>query len=384
MVFKVDSLSKIAKYFITDSGYVKIVPLPNKLGISDVKVTATDTSGRTLTTYFVFSIIDSVVSNKFKFRNVYASTFSNILGFPVNAVDNSLTTGWTSGLGQDNEWFLIKLDSLYTLQEMLLNWGGVYGKKYDILVSTDSIHWQTVYAESNGNGNYDKIVFDPVQAKYVLIQGLLRSDATQGYSINEIYGYSVLQLNHPPHFAKLNQTDTVTVNTSTNYTISGLATDQDQGDKVSYTLTLLGGSELPSWLVYNDSTQILKITPTEPNLGSTQLLVTASDVQNAQASDTLTITVINNTLVATVENKNIFNIYPNPTKGLVYLSWNLQSNKPSELSVIDILGKVVTKVKLQPNINFYSLNLSNLREGNYFIKLTTSENVYTKNILLIK
>lgn len=68
-------------------------------------------------------------------------------------------------------------------------------------------------------------------------------------------------------------------------------TDADQADVLSYTATLGNGSALPSWLSLNAATRTFSGTPTEENVGSLQIVVTASDGHGGTVSDVFIVTV---------------------------------------------------------------------------------------------
>ena len=66
------------------------------------------------------------------------------------------------------------LASIYTIDQVVLNWEAAYGKGYEIQVSADALSWVTVYTESNGDGGIDDISFAPASARYVRMLGVQR------------------------------------------------------------------------------------------------------------------------------------------------------------------------------------------------------------------
>lgn len=68
-------------------------------------------------------------------------------------------------------------------------------------------------------------------------------------------------------------------------------------------------------------------------------------------------------------------IYPNPSKGL----FNLQSTVASEITVIDVLGKVITNTKLEAGA--HQLNLSELANGIYFLKAECNSQLRTFKLI---
>ena len=72
------------------------------------------------------------------------------------------------------------------------------------------------------------------------------------------------------------------------------------------------------------------------------------------------------------------NIYPNPSKGNVFVN---SSEKIISISVLNILGE---KVISNSRINNNQLDLSQLNNGVYFINISTKKGVITKKIIVSK
>jgi len=70
-------------------------------------------------------------------------------------------------------------------------------------------------------------------------------------------------------------------------------TDPDAGDVLTYSATLTSGGALPSWLSFNASTRTFSGTPTNSNVGTISVRVTAKDTGNLTVSDDFNLTVTN-------------------------------------------------------------------------------------------
>lgn len=68
------------------------------------------------------------------------------------------------------------------------------------------------------------------------------------------------------------------------------------------------------------------------------------------------------------------NVYPNPTSNQLILDTEL---KISEISIIDITGKMI----ITKNLNLNIVNVANLPNGIYFIKIITDEKTITKKFV---
>ncbi len=81
-----------------------------------------------------------------------------------------------------------------------------------------------------------------------------------------------------------------------------------------------------------------------------------------------------------LENSNInFNVYPNPTNGLVYFSFNLSERL--EVTVSDIYGKTLINKK---NLAENYFDLSELPNGVYLINFITEKGIFSSKLILCK
>ena len=70
-------------------------------------------------------------------------------------------------------------------------------------------------------------------------------------------------------------------------------TDPEPNDVLSYSATLEDGSALPSWLAFDAQLRTFSGTPTNADVGSVTVTVTATDLSTLRASDTYVLTVLN-------------------------------------------------------------------------------------------
>ncbi|MBD2495818.1 PEP-CTERM sorting domain-containing protein [Nostoc sp. FACHB-280] len=68
----------------------------------------------------------------------------------------------------------------------------------------------------------------------------------------------------------------------------------DADDSLTYSVTLENGAVLPNWLSFNATTRTFNGTPTNSEVGSLNIQVTATDNSGASISDVFTLTVTNN------------------------------------------------------------------------------------------
>ncbi len=104
------------------------------------------------------------------------------------AVDGNSGTRWASAF-TDNEWMYVDLGKTYSVNKVVLNWEGAYGKDYNIQTSTDGNNWKTVKAVTGGNGGEDIVEFNATDARYVRMQGVARGTG-YGYSLWDFEVYT--------------------------------------------------------------------------------------------------------------------------------------------------------------------------------------------------
>ena len=76
-------------------------------------------------------------------------------------------------------------------------------------------------------------------------------------------------------------------------------------------------------------------------------------------------------------NQEIINIYPNPSSDFIYI--NSKDNDDYTISLFNILGELIIDKK----INLQQLNLSNLPNGQYFLKIESESGIINERILKI-
>ena len=145
---------------------------------------------------------------------------------------------------------------------------------------------------------------------------------------------------------------------------------------------LLGGysgvsGSVPTSVTYNTPytytfNYTLPTTQFENNIKLVAIVIdnTTSQIVNAKE-------VTLNTALSTNNFKETkFNIYPNPSKGLVYIN----TLEPVSVEVIDVLGKIVFSAKNISNAG--NIDISSLQKGVYLVKVSNESGSETKKIIL--
>lgn len=82
-----------------------------------------------------------------------------------------------------------------------------------------------------------------------------------------------------------------------------------------------------------------------------------------------------------IDNTSNISIYPNPTNGEVHI-YNLNMEDESEITILDLNGKVMQKVTC--NSNTYRINLESLQNGIYLISVQNGNKTQNAKIVLLK
>jgi hypothetical protein len=156
-------------------------------GVCRLEVIAQDSGGKQRGLEFMVFVFDPTKGNLALFKDATSSSIESELLAPEYAVDGLEDTRWSSAW-VDNEWLMIDMGDVYTIDRFRLVWEVAFGLHYEIQVSDDRENWTTVYVEESSDGKTDEFTIQPVTARYVRMYGVKR--ATQwGFSLWEFEVY---------------------------------------------------------------------------------------------------------------------------------------------------------------------------------------------------
>jgi PKD repeat protein len=117
----------------------------------------------------------------------------------------------------------------------------------------------------------------------------------------------------------------------------------------------------------------------------TYTVVLTATLGSCTDTDTLTITVLSGVGVEESEFAAGISVYPNPSNGIVNISFDLDQSRNIELNVMDALGKLVDLKNFNSVYNnTIELDLSSNAKGIYFIKIKSDTDEHTVRITLMK
>ena len=77
-------------------------------------------------------------------------------------------------------------------------------------------------------------------------------------------------------------------------------------------------------------------------------------------------------------------VYPNPTRGILNIEFDIIDNKISSLSIVNILGDIIFNENIENKTSKYStkIDLSKYANGIYFVKMKTENKIISRKIIL--
>ena len=105
------------------------------------------------------------------------------------------------------------------------------------------------------------------------------------------------------------------------------------------------------------------------------------DLQYYQSGNTRTESITNNSFINFNYEETQFVIYPNPTKGMLYIDHKKQDSGSYQLVLLNIFGNEILNIKNISSAN-YTLDLSNFTAGMYFVRFIKNNNITSQKIIV--
>ncbi|UUA72965.1 putative Ig domain-containing protein [Cellvibrio sp. QJXJ] len=133
----------------------------------------------------------------------------------------------------------------------------------------------------------------PTNSDVGTISVKLNANDGAGGTANDVFDVVIANTNDAPTVANPIGNQTATESALFNYTFPINAfSDQDLGDSLTYSATLAGGGALPGWLSFDSATRTFSGTPSNGDVGTISISVTADDGE-ATVSDTFDVVIGN-------------------------------------------------------------------------------------------
>ncbi|WP_017721296.1 putative Ig domain-containing protein, partial [Kamptonema formosum] len=155
-----------------------------------------------------------------------------------------------------------------------------------------------------------------------------------GASVSDTFNLTVANTNNAPTVVTSIPDTPAAEDTAFNFQIpASTFSDIDAGDILTYSATLAGGTPLPSWLTFNAATRTFTGTPTNSDVGTISVQVTATDSAGASVSDTFNLTVANTNDAPTV----VTSIPDTPAAEDTAFNFQIPASTFSDIDAGDIL-----------------------------------------------
>ncbi len=124
----------------------------------------------------------------------------------------------------------------------------------------------------------------------------------------------------------------------------------------------------------------------EPNEDIKVIVESAENVSGSWNNVTLTsITIIDDDEPAplSVENSfdDVFEVYPNPTEGIIKLKPNRSLTGELDIKILDIFGRELINKNIFGDEKIYTLDIRDRDDGLYIIRVLSGDKVYSKKII---
>jgi hypothetical protein len=98
------------------------------------------------------------------------------------------------------------------------------------------------------------------------------------------------------------------------------------------------------------------------------------DQNNCKGSDTITLSII--TYIENIDNYVNIKAYPNPTKGIINISWDKEETFNS-YSIYDSYGKLIYNRTIETNNRSVKIDFQKQIKGMYYVKLFSQKYTHT-------
>ncbi len=134
-----------------------------------------------------------------------------------------------------------------------------------------------------------------------------------------------------------------------------------------------------------ETTQTIVADTTGTGIGVAEFWVQVTDINSCLNTDEIAIEFKDCTGISGISNQVSVDIYPNPTIGIFNIYLNSLSDYPENLTILDMLGKEVFKMKnVKFDLNHLQVDIRHLDEGVYFMRLEGEKVKLSKKIILKK
>ncbi len=191
--------------------------------------------------------------------------------------------------------------------------------------------------------------------------------------------------NHAPEVIGTIDTIYVVKNTTISKKLSSeLFNEKDGGQVLKYLLSIAETDTLPDWVSFEEDSLKMTISPTDSEIGEHRFSFKATDNLGKSAAIDLNIVVQIPTGVSEIKNSYSFDVYPNPSQGIIYIDFKGYLHSNAEISIQNINGQELYRRDYDFPPEPLEVDLSEYADGLYFIVLKKDKTRLVKKIILKK
>lgn len=150
---------------------------------------------------------------------------------------------------------------------------------------------------------------------------------------------------------------------------------------LTHVLTLDAGTAGIYLWSTNETSQTITVNGGIAGLGIHNYSVTITTPEGCIATDNINVMVNPCTSIDNENSDMGVEVYPNPTNGIVNLSIAGNNSNSLEINIFDIAGKVVISKTHEPSTENVKIDMSELTDGIYFVKIYNGSEIIVKKIV---
>jgi len=163
----------------------------------------------------------------------------------------------------------------------------------------------------------------------------------------------------------------------------GTFVDDDPGDQITYSAeALLFGGGLPTWLSFDGLMRKFTGTPAPEDVGTYNIVVTATDNSMMTTTDTFDIVVSPHSGIIDEADGLNLRIYPNPSEGVFHVDMQLSEMQNIELRVLTLTGQLIWHQKHAGQVGEMRYTVDVKGKGVYNLEIIHNKGIITKRIVV--
>jgi len=163
----------------------------------------------------------------------------------------------------------------------------------------------------------------------------------------------------------------------------GTFVDDDPGDQITYSAeALLFGGGLPTWLSFDGSMRKFTGTPASGDVGTYNIVVTATDNSMITTTDTFDIVVSPHSGIIDEAGGLNLKIYPNPSEGVFHVDMQLSEMQDIELRVLTLTGQLIWNEKHAGQVGEMRYTVDVKGKGFYNLEIIAKTRKYIRTIVI--